>query len=293
MNLAARIPGKADYADAAALMPRSLPASACASSRRTRGDAELLARGGFDEFVIATGVAPRTLDMPGADDPRVVSYEAVLSGRVKVGQRVAVIGAGGIGHDVALYLAHSDHAATTEPKAFARALGRRWRAASTPPARKVMLLKRSPGPFGRTLGKTTGWILRQELRDLGVEQMAGVVYRGIDRDGLHISIDNAGRCIAFDTLVVCAGQQPNRSLADALVAAGRSVHPIGGAKLAVELDAKRAIEDGTALGCAIWVPDVGPAMRRKGGVPSGERTNIAHATVDWSTLRADARASSG
>jgi 2,4-dienoyl-CoA reductase (NADPH2) len=115
----------------------------------------------------------------------------------------------------------------------------------------VTLLKRSPGPFGRTLGKSTGWILRQELRDLGVQQLAGATYRKIDEAGLHVIIEDQPRCIAFDTLVVCAGQVPDRSLAAELIAAHRSVHLIGGAKLAVELDAKRAIEDGTALGCAI------------------------------------------
>jgi 2,4-dienoyl-CoA reductase (NADPH2) len=138
-----------------------------------------------------------------------------------------------------------------EPDAFAHRWGVGGAPHPSPANRQVTLIKRSSGPFGRTLGKSTGWILRQELRDFNVEQIAGVVYRRIDRDGLHISIDNADRCIAFDTLVVCAGQLPDRSLADALVAAGRSVHLIGGAKLAVELDAKRAIEDGTALGCTI------------------------------------------
>ena len=216
-----------------------------------RATAPQLTAEGFDEIVIATGVSPRALDLPGAGDPRIVSYDAALSAKADIGDRVAIIGAGGIGHDVALYLAHPDHAEATDPARFAH----RWGVDGAPspgvPRRQVTLIKRSPGPFGRTLGKSTGWILRQELRDLGVQQLAGAVYRAVDREGLHVTIEGQERCIAFDTLVVCAGQVPDRSIADELAAAGRIVHLIGGARLATELDAKRAIEEGTDLGCSI------------------------------------------
>ncbi len=251
MNLAARIPGKADYADVVRAYAAQIGDLGAKIVTGRRVDAEELLAEGFDEFIIATGIKPRALDIPGAADPRAVSYEAALTGRVSVGKRVAIIGAGGIGHDVALALAHPDPRETLEPDAFAHRWGVDGTPHPSPPKRQVTLIKRSPGPFGRTLGKSTGWILRQELRDFGVEQIAGAAYRKIDADGLHISVENADRCIAFDTLVVCAGQEPNRSLADALIAAGRTAHVIGGARHAAELDAKRAIEEGTALGCTI------------------------------------------
>jgi 2,4-dienoyl-CoA reductase (NADPH2) len=251
MNLAARIPGKADYADVVRAYAAQLgDLGAKVFTGRRVGAPELLADS-FDEFVIATGIKPRALDVPGAGDSRVVSYEAALSGGVEVGRRVAIIGAGGIGHDVALALAHPDPRETLEPAAFAHRWGVDGTPHPSPPRRQVTLIKRSAGPFGRTLGKSTGWILRQELRDFGVEQIAGAAYRKIDADGLHISVESTDRCIAFDTLVVCAGQEPDRTLADVLISAGRTAHVIGGARHAAELDAKRAIEEGTALGCTI------------------------------------------
>lgn len=252
MNLAARVPGKADYAAAAQAYGAQLKALGVPVHLGRRVDAKTLAAGGYDEHVIATGVKPRALDIPGSDDPRVVSYEAALSGHEKVGRRVAVIGAGGIGHDVSLFLAQSDVAAASDPAAFAR----RWGVAGgapelAAPARKVVLLKRQPGAFGRTLGKTTGWILRQELKDLGVEQIAGVTYVKIDAAGLHIEREGVARLIEVDTIVVCAGQLSESSLATDLAALAKSVHLIGGARLAGELDAKRAVEEGVRLGLAI------------------------------------------
>ena len=251
MNLAARIPGKADYADVVRAYAAQLGdfGAKIVTGRRVSA-AELLAED-FDDFVIATGIRPRPLDVPGAVDTRVISYEAALTDGTEVGNRVIIVGAGGIGHDVALALTHPDLRETLEPDAFAHRWGVDGTPHPSPPRRQVTLIKRSPGPFGRTLGKSTGWILRQELRDFGVEQIAGAAYRMIDADGLHISVDGTDRSIAFDTLVVCAGQEPDRSLADALVAAGRTAHVIGGARYAAELDARRAIEEGTALGCTI------------------------------------------
>jgi 2,4-dienoyl-CoA reductase (NADPH2) len=251
MNLAARIPGKADYADVVRAYAAQLDDLGVRILTGRRATSQQLTAEDYDEIVIATGVSPRPLDLPGADDPRVVSYDAALAGNADIGDRVAIIGAGGIGHDVALYLAHPDHAEANDPARFAH----RWGVAGAPspgtPRRQVTLIKRSPGPFGRTLGKSTGWILRQELRDLGVQQLPSASYRAIDREGLHMTIEGQERCMAFDTLVVCAGQVSDRTLADELSAAGHKVHLIGGAKLAMELDARRAIEDGTALGCAI------------------------------------------
>jgi 2,4-dienoyl-CoA reductase (NADPH2) len=251
MNLAARIPGKADYADVVRAYAAQLAEHGARVRTGRRATAHQLAAEGYDEIVIATGVTPRPLDLPGAGDPRIVSYDAALSGKADIGDRVAIIGAGGIGHDVALYLTHPDHAEATDPAAFARRWGVNGTPSPAPARRQVTLIKRSPGPFGRTLGRSTGWILRQELRDLGVQQVAGAAYHRIDGDGLHVTVEGQPRCIAFDTLVVCAGQVPDRTLADELTAAGRKVHLIGGARHAAELDARRAIEEGTALGCSI------------------------------------------
>ncbi len=250
MLLAARVPGKADYAEAVRSYETQAKRLGVEFRLRQRVDAAALLAEGFDAFVIATGAKPRRLEIPGHDDARVISYEAALSGSARVGHRVVVIGGGGIGHDVALALASvegEDHS----PAAFAR----RWGVGGAPQppkaAREVTLLKRQPGAFGRTLGKSTGWILKQELRDLGVAQIAGVTYERIDSQGLHISVDGAPRVIAVDTIVVCAGQEPENALADALRAADKQVHVIGGARLASELDAKRAVMEGTTVGCTI------------------------------------------
>jgi 2,4-dienoyl-CoA reductase (NADPH2) len=251
-RLAAQVPGKEDYALAVQAYARQLAEAGVPLRLGHPVTAAELEAEGFDDIVIATGVRPRPLDIPGADDPRVVDYAAALSGTAPVGDRVAVIGGGGIGHDVALFLAHGHHGETTNPAAFFQRWGVEGAApVPTTPQRQVTLLKRSPGPFGRGLGKSTGWILRQELRDLEVQQIAGVTYRYIDHEGLHITVENENRCIPADTIVVCAGQLSERTLADELLGAGRKVHIIGGAKLAAELDAKRAIHEGATLGAAI------------------------------------------
>jgi 2,4-dienoyl-CoA reductase (NADPH2) len=251
MNLAARIPGKEDYARAIAAYGAQLARLGVPVVLGRRVTAAELAGGGFEEVVAATGIRPRALDLPGADDPRVLSYEDALSGRIEIGGRVVVIGAGGIGHDVALFLAHPGHGGPADRAAFARRWGVQGEPHPLPARREVTLVKRSPGPFGRGLGRSTGWILRQELRDLGVRQIAGATYLRIDKEGLHLEARGERRCLPADAVVVCAGQIPERGLADELAAAGLPVHVIGGARLATELDARRAAEEGMALGCAI------------------------------------------
>jgi 2,4-dienoyl-CoA reductase (NADPH2) len=251
MNLAARVPGKADYRAAAEAYVAQLRALGVPLRLSTHADPALLARGGFDAFVIATGVRPRELDIPGSSDPRVITYEAALTGAAPIGPRVAIIGAGGIGHDVALTLASPNHAATSDAAAFARRWGVAGTAEVPAPVRQVTLMKRQPGPFGRTLGKTTGWIVRQELRDLRVAQLAGVTYLKIDAAGLHIEHDGARRIIEVDTIVSCAGQEPENELAVELAALAKPVHLIGGARHAAELDAKRAVDEGVRLGLTI------------------------------------------
>jgi len=248
LRLAARIPGKEDYGRAIDGFVHQLAELGVEIRLDRAVDAEALAGAGFDEVVVSTGVRPRPLDIPGAEDPRVVGYAAILDGSVTAGKSVVIIGGGGIGHDVALFLAHpGDHG----PQDIA-AFKARWGIGCAPvlprAPRAVTMVKRSPGPFGRGLGKSTGWILRQELKDLGVRQIAGATYRRIDADGLHIEVEGIAQVLAADTFVVCAGQLSDHALADALAARGQAVHLVGGARLAGELDAKRAMDEGARVG---------------------------------------------
>ena len=215
---------------------------------------------GFDEIVIATGVLPRDPAIPGQDGPNVVSYIDVLRGAATVGDKVAIVGAGGIGFDVAEFLV-TDHSPTdhlpdwlqewgvgdpAEVRGGLRAEGPQPDA----PVRQVTLLQRKAEKLGKRLGKTTGWIHRAGLQMKNVQMIGGVNYEKIDAAGLHIShgADRSDpKLIPADTIVLCAGQVPERGLADQLIAAGQNVHVIGGADVAAELDAKRAIDQGTRL----------------------------------------------
>ena len=215
----------------------------------------------FDAVVLASGVTPRRVELPGFDRPEVISYADLLSGG-NVGSRVAIIGAGGIGHDVALYLLGRHAAAHHDVRAFQQHWGIdhgiTHSGGLTEPAGEVAvrpetiwLLQRRAGPFGRTLGKTTGWVHRDELRRAGVQQMGGVTYQRFDEDGLHILMEGEPRLLPADTVVLCAGQESDVSLQAPLQQAGVETHVIGGARLATELDAKRAIEDGTRIGLTL------------------------------------------
>jgi 2,4-dienoyl-CoA reductase (NADPH2) len=220
---------------------------------------------GFDEVIIATGVLPRDPEILGQDGPNVLSYIDVLRGKAPVGNRVAVVGAGGIGFDVAEYLVHEGDSPTEDLDAWRREWGvgdpeetpgglSEAGPQPEPPARQVTLLQRKAERPGKRLGKTTGWIHRAALRMKGVEMVAGVNYERIDKDGLHISFGEARenpKLIEADTIVLCAGQVSERSLGDTLEAKGMQVHVIGGADLAAELDAKRAIDQGTRLAAAL------------------------------------------
>lgn len=248
LSLAARVPGKEDYRRAIEGFKRQLEHAGVQIRTGHIVDIDSLVRENFDDVVISTGVAPRLLDIPGADDPRVVGYTSILSGAVKAGQNVVIIGAGGIGHDVALFLALGDDHPPQSIADFEARWGINGVPHPHPAKRKVTMLKRSPGGFGRTLGKSTGWILKKELKDLDVRQIAEVNYLKIDARGLHVENQGAVEIIPADTIVVCAGQTSVRGLADELEARGQSVHVIGGAKLAGELDAKRAILEGALVG---------------------------------------------
>ena len=216
-------------------------------------------------WIIATGVIPRDPGIPGQDGPNVVNYIDVLRGGAEVGRRVAVVGAGGIGFDVSEFLVH-EGVSPTEDIALWRS---EWGVGDPaevrgglaeqgpqpePPARKVTLLQRKAEAPGKRLGKTTGWIHRAALKMKGVEMICGVNYESIDAAGLHVSFGAARErptLIEADTVVLCAGQLSERSLADALAARGITAHVIGGADLAAELDAKRAIDQGTRLAATL------------------------------------------
>jgi 2,4-dienoyl-CoA reductase (NADPH2) len=219
----------------------------------------------FDEVVIATGVIPRDPQIPGQESDKVVSYIDVLNGTAKVGQRVAVIGAGGIGFDVSEHLVHAGESTTLNLPEWMKEWGvadpADHRAGLAPegpqphaPAREITMLQRKTTKLGKGLGKTTGWIHRASLTMRDVKMVAGVNYERIDEKGLHISFGEARenpQVIEADTIVLCAGQLSERSLADALEERGTQVHVIGGADVAAELDAKRAINQGTRLAAAL------------------------------------------
>ncbi len=216
---------------------------------------------GFDEVVIATGVNPRDPEIPGQDRENVVSYIDVLRDKAEVGKSVAVIGAGGIGFDVSEFLLEDGHSITTDLPAWMKEWGvtdpAKHRSGLAPegpqpaaPAREVTLLQRKKQAHGKGLGKTTGWIHRATLKMKDVNFVGGVNYERIDDDGLHVSFGEERAdptVIAADTVVLCSGQVSERSLADALIERGITPHVIGGADLAAELDAKRAINQGTRL----------------------------------------------
>ena len=219
----------------------------------------------FDEVVIATGVIPRDPQIEGQNRPNVVSYIDVLNGTATVGNRVAVIGAGGIGFDVSEHLVHDGDSTTLDLPEWMREWGvadtAEHRAGLAPegpqphkPARQITMMQRKPSKPGKGLGKTTGWIHRASLTMKNVQMLAGVNYERIDDEGVHISFGEARekpQVIPADTIVLCAGQLSDRSLADALEAMGKPCHVIGGADVAAELDAKRAIDQGTRLAATL------------------------------------------
>jgi 2,4-dienoyl-CoA reductase (NADPH2) len=257
-NLAKRIPGKEEFHETLRYFRHRLEATGVTLRLGTRVEAADLA--GFDDVVLATGVVPRAAAFPGADHPKVCSYLDVLSGRRVPGRRVALIGAGGIGFDLAEFLAHEGPSTSLDPARWMAEWGvdvdfggRGGLVKPRPeaPARELWLLQRSPGRPGARLGKTTGWIHRATLKAKGVQMLGGVEYLGVDDAGLRIRVDGEERLLPVDDVVVCAGQEPLRALQAPLQAAGARVHLIGGAELAAELDAKRAIDGGTRLAVAL------------------------------------------
>ncbi|OOG52439.1 NADPH-dependent 2,4-dienoyl-CoA reductase [Rhodanobacter sp. B05] len=255
-NYARQIPGKEEFHETLRYFRHRLSDAGVDVRLGQTADAALLHAGGYDEVVIATGITPRTVSFPGSDDPRVLSYLDVLARHQSVGAKVAIIGAGGIGFDVAEYLVEAAPSPTTDVTRWTREWGvdmtLEKRSGLQPPrpetpTRQVWLLQRSEGRPGARLNKTTGWVHRATLKAKRVTMLGKVGYERFDDQGLHVTVDGKPQILPVDNVVVCAGQEPNRGLAEELIAAGLTVHVIGGADVAAELDAKRAIDQGTRL----------------------------------------------
>ncbi|WP_347468750.1 NADPH-dependent 2,4-dienoyl-CoA reductase [Burkholderia stagnalis] len=259
-NIARKVPGKEEFDETLRYFRRQIALRGVDLRLETRASAELLLQGGFDEVVLATGVVPRTPPIDGIGHPKALGYLDVLRDGKAVGRNVAIVGAGGIGFDVAEALTHGGHGTSLNrdgffaewgvDTAYAQAGGLRA-PRPEPAARQVHLLQRKPSKVGDGLGKTTGWIHRAALKARGVAMSSSVEYRRIDDDGLHVTIGGVPQTLPVDHVVICAGQEPLRELAEQLRAAGCPVHLIGGACEAAELDAKRAIHQGTTLAATL------------------------------------------
>lgn len=262
-NVAKRVPGKEEFHETLRYFRKKLERTGVELRLNTRVGVDELVSGGFDEIVLATGIVPRTPDIPGIDHPKVIGYLDAILERKPVGRKVAVIGAGGIGFDVSEYITHAGPATSLDREAFWKEWGidpnlearggiAGIRPEVHPAAREVYLLQRKKTKVGDGLGKTTGWIHRTSLKNKQVQMLNAVEYLKIDDDGLHIRVaDGEPQVLPVDTVIICAGQEPLRDLYDGLLAAGQKVHLIGGADVAAELDAKRAINQGSRLAAEI------------------------------------------
>ena len=262
-NIAKRVPGKEEFFETLRYFARKLQTTGVDVRLNQRVAVTDLVNAGYDDIILATGIAPRTPAIPGIDNPKVLSYLDVILARKPVGHSVAVIGAGGIGFDVSEFLVHQGVSTSLDREAFWKEWGidtalqaRGGVAGITPephaPARQVFLLQRKASKVGDGLGKTTGWIHRTGLKNKQVQMLNSVEYLRIDDAGLHIRIcEGEEKLLPVDNIVVCAGQDPLRELHDGLVDAGQSVHLIGGADVAAELDAKRAIDQGSRLAAGL------------------------------------------
>ena len=261
-NMAKRIPGKEEFHETLRYFRSQLERLGVQVRLNTRVTAEQLMQGNFSEVLLATGVTPRRPHIPGQEHTMVLSYVDVILHNRPVGKRVAVVGAGGIGFDVAEFLVGDGHSPTLDLAVWLQEWGVGDPAVArggvagvkphvAPPARQVYLLQRKAGKPGAGLGKTTGWIHRAALKMKRVEMLSGVSYDGIDDAGLHITIDNVRSVLAVDNIVLCTGQEPLRELLEPLKAAGVKTHLIGGADVATELDAKRAIRQASELAAGI------------------------------------------
>lgn len=261
-NVAKRIPGKEEFHETLRYFRRMLEKWRVAVKLGVRVDARQLLDEGYDEVVLATGVVPRIPDIEGVNHPKVIGYLDALLGRKPVGRRVAILGAGGIGFDVAEFVTQKGPSASLDRELFMEEWGVDLKVAhrggiagmeANPPEspREVYLLQRKTSKPGKNLGKTTGWIHRASLKQRKVQMIPGVSYRKIDDRGLHLTLNGEERVLDVDTVILCTGQEPLRDLQAALIEGGARVHLIGGADVAVELDAKRAIDQGSRLAATL------------------------------------------
>ena len=261
-NLAKRIPGKEEFYETLRYYRRMIDKHGITLRLNTRADAAALKAEGFDEVVIATGIQPRQPALPGIDHPKVVSYIDVILGKKPVGRRVAIMGAGGIGFDVAELVSHEGTSGAVDIDVFAREWGidfqhhPRGGVTGVVPQvakadREVTLMQRKADALGRNLGRTTGWTHRMVLNRRGVQMVGGVDYLKIDDAGLHTLVNGEPRLFEVDTVIVCAGQTPLRALYDELQAAGVNARLVGGAYEAAELDAKRAIDQASRMAAEV------------------------------------------
>ncbi|MBK8630485.1 MAG: NADPH-dependent 2,4-dienoyl-CoA reductase [Sphingomonadales bacterium] len=260
-NLAKTIPGKEEFYETLRYFSRTIEKLGITLKLNTRVDVAAIKAGGFDETVVATGIEPRVPELEGINHPKAVSYIDVIKGKAQVGQTVAIMGAGGIGFDVAELITHKGTSAALSIDVFAKEWGidfqnhPRGGVTGVEPVvetsgREVTLLQRKAGAPGKTLGRTTGWTHRLTLQRKGVGMIGGVEYLKIDDEGLHTRVNGEPTLFAVDTVIICAGQLPLRGLYDDLVASGLKAELIGGAFEASELDAKRAIKQATELALA-------------------------------------------
>ena len=259
--MAKQIPGKEEFYETIRYFNKQLELTKVNVNLNTRVSADDLIKQGYDEVIIATGVTPRELNITGIDHPKVMSYIEVLRDKKEVGKKVALIGAGGIGFDVAEYLSHTGTSPALDTELFMDEWGvdmslsnrgglkKHQHAPDNP--REIYLLQRKVSKVGKGLGKTTGWIHRLSLKAREVNMVPGVQYDKIDDQGLHITVAGESKILDVDNIVICAGQVPLRELQEPLEAAGMKVHLVGGSDVAAELDAKRAINQATRLAAVI------------------------------------------
>ena len=261
-NLAMRIPGKEEFLETIRYYRRQLELTGVDVRFNTRVDARHLSHGDWDDVVIATGVTPREPEIPGIDHPMVMGYDEAIRGTRPIGKAVAIIGAGGIGFDVAELVSHAGESAALNPDLFAREWGidfeghPRGGVAGVEPQvqtadREVFLLQRKPTSHGRGLGPTTGWAHKLVLKRRGVHMLRGVRYDAIDDRGLYITLGEQPQRLPVDTVIVCAGQESERRVFDELAKTREQVHLIGGADVAMEIDAKRAIDQACRLAASL------------------------------------------
>lgn len=258
-NYAKRIPGKEEFYETIRYFSHRLQQVGVTLTLNTHQTLESIQQGKFDAVILATGIMPRKLSLPGIDHPKVLSYLDVLRDNKAVGKSVAIIGAGGIGFDVAEFLVEKE-SLSIHAEAWLKSWGidKQYQAAGAlmpaqiePAERQIYLLQRKSSKVGKGLGKTTGWVHRSSLQRKNVQMLAGVDYQKIDEQGLHIVIDQKPRCLAVDNIILCAGQEPLRDLYQGLLASDFPTYLIGGADVAAELDAKRAIRQAADLAVKI------------------------------------------